>query len=93
MFWRLDLGMLIRGVGRTFWKIFASFFLLLCEQEMMNINKYPSKILCVLQTKVLHTQKYIWIYESAKILINVYGVGRTRTESLLHPAQENVRSP
>ena len=59
------------------------FVLMLYQLEMMKLNKYPFKILCPLEIKAPYTLKYFWMSELTKILINVCGVGRTRTKSLL----------
>ena len=57
--------------------------LVLYQLEMMKINKYPFKILCPFEIKASYTLKYFWMSELTKILLNVCGVGRTRTKSLL----------
>ena len=62
---------------------FYIFVLVLYQLEMMKLNKHPFKILCPLEIKAPYTLKYFWMSELTKILINVCGVGRTQTKSLL----------
>ena len=62
---------------------FYIFVLVLYQLEMMKLNKYPFKILCPLEIKAPYTLKYFWMSELTKILINVCGVRRTQTKSLL----------